>query len=29
MFQRPWGFTHALAGLVMMLCGIGIRFLGL
>ena len=29
MFQRPWGFTHALAGLVMMLCGIGIQFLGL
>ncbi len=28
-FQRPWGFTHALAGFVIMLCGIGIRFLGL
>lgn len=28
-FQRQRRFAHALAGLVIMLCGIGIRFLGL
>jgi hypothetical protein len=28
-FQRLGRFTHALAGLVIMLCGIGIQFLGL